>query len=53
MRTYGEYLLLYSLTESDQYELTFVVFSDNFSPARATFLLQIGEALDDIEFVKS
>lgn len=44
------YYQLYTLKGSGDFELTYVVFSENFSPVRATFKLHIGNHLDDIEF---
>ena len=40
----------YILKGPGTFELTYVVFSENFSPARATFKLQIGDRLEQIKF---
>lgn len=40
----------YILNGPAEFELTFVVFSDNFSPSRATFSLRITDRADGIEF---
>ena len=47
---YTGYYQDYTLIGPSTYALTYVVFSENFSPARATFRLNIGHQLDDIEF---
>jgi len=44
---YGEY---YKLEGSGNFKLTYIVFSENFSPTRATFILDIGNKLGDIKF---
>lgn len=44
------YYELYKLNGPATFELTYVVFSENFSPARATFRLLVGNQLDNIEF---
>ncbi len=44
------YVEPYTLRGSGAYELTYVVFSQNFSPARSRFMLRIGNRLEDIEF---
>ena len=49
---FSGYEPLYTLEGPGAFELTYVVFSENFSPARATFKLQVGERLDDIKFKK-
>ena len=49
---FSGYYELYKLRGPGTFELTYVVFSENFSPAKATFKLQIGERLDDIKFKK-
>lgn len=46
------YYELYRLSGPGTFELTYVVFSENLSPARATFSLHIGDHLDDIKFYK-
>ena len=43
---------LYEVRGPGTFELTYVVFSENFSPERATFKLQIKNQLDDIKFYK-
>jgi len=40
----------YTLKGPGTFELSYVVFAENFSPARATFSLHIGNRLDDIKF---
>ena len=40
----------HTLKGPGSFELTYVVFSENFSPARATFTLHIGNKLNDIRF---
>ena len=40
----------YTLEGPGTFELTYVVFSENFPPARATFKLDIGNKLDDLKF---
>lgn len=40
----------YTLRGPGTFELTYVVFSENFSPARAIFILHIRNHLDDIQF---
>jgi len=49
---FSGYYELYKLRGPGTFELTYVVFSENFSPTKATFKLQIGERLDDIKFKK-
>lgn len=49
---FSGYYKLYELRGPGTFELTYVVFSENFSPARATFKLQLGKRLDDIKFKK-
>jgi hypothetical protein len=46
------YYELYRLRGPGTFELTYVVFSENFSPARAMFKLNIGNQLSDIRFYK-
>jgi len=46
------YYELYKLEGPGNFELSYVVFSENFSPVKATFRLHIGNRLDDIEFYK-
>lgn len=46
------YYELYRLKGPGNFELTFVVFSENFLPVKATFSLHIGNHLDDIKFYK-
>lgn len=43
---------LYTIKGPNTYELTYIVFSENFPPVRATFGLQIGHKLNDIKFYK-
>lgn len=47
---FSGYYELYTLKGPGTFELTYVVFSENFSLARATFRLHIGNQLDDIKF---
>ncbi len=47
---FSGYYELYTLRGTGTFELTYVVFSENFSPARATFGLHIGNQLADIQF---
>lgn len=47
---FSGYYELYTLKGPSTFDLTYVVFSENFSPARATFRLHIGTHLDDIKF---
>lgn len=47
---FSGYGALYILEGPGKFELTYVVFSENFSPTRATFSLHIGNRLDDIKF---
>lgn len=47
---FSGYYELYTLKGRGIFELTYVVFSENFSPARATFSLHIGNQLNDIKF---
>jgi len=47
-----EYYQEYTLIGPGTFELTYVVFPENLSPARATFSLHIGARLDDIKFCK-
>jgi hypothetical protein len=42
----------YVLSTAGDYEIDYVVFSDNFSPARARFRLHIGTNLTDVAFQK-
>ena len=49
---YTGYLVKYSLAGPGDFEVTFIVFSENFPPARETFKLHIGTKLDDVEFAK-
>ncbi|MBE0479972.1 MAG: hypothetical protein IBX68_03230 [Dehalococcoidia bacterium] len=44
------YHRLYEMKGPNTFELDYVVFSENFCPARATFRLQIGNKLDEIQF---
>lgn len=44
------YINEYSIQKRGDYEVDYVVFSDNFSPSRAKFRLHIGSRIDDIEF---
>ena len=46
------YYDLYTLVGPGTFELTYVVFSENLSPARATFNLHIGNHIDIIKFYK-
>jgi hypothetical protein len=46
---YTGYLNLYTLWSANDCNLTYVVFSNNFPPARRTFRLHMGNKLDDIE----
>ncbi|MGB2728250.1 MAG: hypothetical protein WBD09_07210 [Halobacteriota archaeon] len=50
---FSGYELLYTLEGPGTFELTYVVFSENFPPARATFKLDIGNKLDDIKLYPS
>lgn len=43
------YYVAYTLQDPPDYQLTYVVFSENFSPARETFRLHMGGRLDDVE----
>jgi hypothetical protein len=47
---YTGYLNSYTLWRANDCNLTYVVFSNNFPPARRTFGLHMGNKLDDIEF---
>lgn len=47
---FGGYLQQYILNGPGQYRLSFVVFSSDFAPARATFLLTVGSTVGDISF---
>ncbi len=47
---YTGYLETHMLGIATEHNLTFVVYSDNFPPARKTFRLNMGNKLDDIEF---
>lgn len=42
----------YILKGPNTYELDFIVFSTNFSPSTATFILQVGTSLREIKFYK-
>ena len=42
----------YTLKGPGKFEVTFVVFSFNFSPVRETFVLEIGNLLEEIRFYK-
>jgi hypothetical protein len=46
---FSGYEPLYMLEGPNTFELTFAVFSKNFSPARATFKLNIGNKMDNVE----
>jgi len=48
----SHYYQLYRIKGPNTYELTYIVFSENFPPVRATFGLQIGHKLNDIKFYK-
>lgn len=47
---FSGYYEIYTLQNPTDCQLTYVVFSENFPPARATFKLRIGKRLDDVEF---
>jgi hypothetical protein len=47
---YSGYFKLYTLQGPGEFQLTYVVFSQNFSPARATYKLEVGNRLEDIKF---
>lgn len=49
---FSGYHLLYTITVEKPvtFELDYIVFSENFSPTKATFTLRIGNQLDDIAF---
>lgn len=47
---FSGYYELYKLRGPNTFELTYVVFSENFSPARATLKLHIKNHLDDFKF---
>lgn len=47
---YSGYYNLYTLHGPGEFELTYVVFCENFSPVRATYRLNIGSNIDDIQF---
>lgn len=49
---YTGYINQYTLGASSDYELTYIVFSDNFPPVKATFKLHVGNRLEDIDFRK-
>jgi hypothetical protein len=44
------YVQDYQITGSGDHELDYVVFSENFPPARARFRLQIGTSITDARF---
>lgn len=43
------YRQLYTLPHASEHDLSFVVFSDNFAPARQTLRLSMGAKLDDVD----
>lgn len=47
------YIQDYQISGSDDYEIDFVVFSEDFSPARAKFRLHIANQVQDVSFEKS
>jgi hypothetical protein len=47
---FGGLFEVYNLEGPGSFELNFIVFSVNFSPIRQTFLLDIGNSLEDIKF---
>jgi hypothetical protein len=49
---YTGYLNSYTLWNANDCDLIYVVFSNNFLPARRTFRLRMGNNLDDIEFLE-
>ena len=49
---FSHYHQLYRITEPNTYELTYIVFSENFPPKRSTLGLHIGHKLNDIKFYK-
>ena len=49
---YQGYIVKYSLAGPGDFEVTFIIFSENFPPTRGTFKLHLGTKLDEIEFVK-
>jgi len=49
---YTGYMAKYSLAGRGDFELTYVLFSENFPPTKGTFKLHVGTRLDEIEFVK-
>jgi len=50
---FSAYLEQYTLEGPNTYELEYVVFSDKFAPATASFILHIGKTLRDIKFYKN
>jgi len=44
--------LLKQLDKANEFHLTFVVYSDNFSPIKTTYVLKMGQAIDQIIFYK-
>jgi len=46
------YMQDYQVVGPGDYELDYVVFSEDFSPARTKFRLHIGNTVDDVRFVK-
>jgi hypothetical protein len=49
---FSGYYEYYKLEGPGTFELTYVVFTENFSPTRATFKLHIGNQLNEIRFYK-
>jgi len=47
---YSGYYERYTLIGPGSFELVFVVFSENFPPARATFALRVGDKVEEVEF---
>lgn len=50
---YSEFVLGMKLEAPGKYEITFVVYSDDFSPSRESFVLDMDGKLDNVKFYKS
>jgi len=48
---YTGYVAKYTLTGLGDYELTYILFSENFPPTRQRFLLHIGNRLEETKFI--
>ena len=50
---YSDFVLGHKLSAPGKYEITFVVYSDDFGPSRESFVLEMNGKLDNVKFYKS